>query len=325
MQAARGTASITSFYSQQKKPASTPAPPTQATPDLPEPLRTVRPPRGLAAAMGAGAKTGGAVAGWPGGADLAPQPNRQTTLQCVRATQSDSDHQQSAFKLSSVVLSQSDSGPKAQGLTTGQTGQGEVSSTDVLRPLTSHRSSEGNLGLQSPYAMRLRQLQGVASAQLRRTHSSSSGLVDAEPSASTWRQPDPCSRAEPAGSSPEAHGHQGKPAGSSPRAQPYQDKPAAAQRYEHRAGTGHLEIGRSLGHPPNSPDVLTPKSRLFTSPKRSMGCQDEDAITILSDSQSQEELEIALSPSPAKRYAQHDTCIAMYTLRLVHVLCFGHP
>ncbi|KAL3141843.1 hypothetical protein ABBQ32_004509 [Trebouxia sp. C0010 RCD-2024] len=334
--AARGTAAITSFYSQQKKPASTPAPPTQPNPDMPEPLWTVRPPRGLSAAMVGGSNLGGAQAGWSGGrqgpvgAALMPQL-KQATIPCKGASQSGNGPQQSAFQRSSAALSQSqsDRDPRSQRCTGHTEGQAATSSADVLSPLISDSSSNYELGLQSPYAMRLGQQQGGSSAQLRQAHSSSSGLVDTEPNANTWRQPDPCSRAEPASSSPRAQGHQeepaasspraqghqdepagsspraqghlGRPAGSSPRAQPCQDEPAAAQRHQHRAGAGLLEIGSSLGHHPNSPDMVTPKSCVFTSPKRSMGSHEEEPITILSDSQSQEDLEISLSPSPAKR------------------------
>lgn len=318
---------------------------------MPEPLWTVRPPRGLAAAMVGGVRSGVALAGQqgggqgPGGAALVPQP-KQTTIPCKGASQSASDHPQSAFQLSSAALgqSQSDSDPRSQRCT-GHTQAQVRTSTDVLRPLISDSSSKHELGLQSPYAMRLRQQQGGSSAQLRQAHPSSSGLVDTEPSANTWQQPDPCSRAEPASSSPRAQGHQegpaasspgaqrhqeepagsspvaqrhlGRPAGSSPGAPAGQNEPSAAQRHQHRAGAGLLEIGSRLGHHLNSPDMVTPRSCLFSSLKRSVGFHEEELITILSDSQSQEDLEISLSPSPAKRYAKHPTCTAMYTLRFV--------
>lgn len=246
--------------------------------------------------------TMGAVAGQPGGGQgpwgaALPQP-KQATLPCETASQPGKDHRQAASKLTRAALRQpeSDTDSEDRGMADAQA-EAETSS---IRPVTSPRSSDHDLmGLQTSYAMRLKQQQkGGLAAQLHHMHSSPQRVVEPQPSAHTGQQPDPCSTAGPAGSS-------------SPRAQRC-EREAAAQVHSHRIGGGRLEVGSSLGLPPNSPGVVTPRSCLFTSPKRSMGSHEEEAITILSDSQSQEELEISLSPSPAKRYANMTLACHVY-------------
>lgn len=303
VQAAKGTASITSFYSQQKKSANTAALPSKDTLDMPELLREARPPRGLAAATGGGTRTVGAVAGWPGGggpggalggATPVPQP-RQGPLRGMPASRPADDSWQSAFKPGSTALSR----PRSDCNVPAQSAahlQAETSSADVLKQQTSDSNVEDDLLLQSPYAMRLRQQQGGQATELRQMHSSSSEPsredADANPWTHTGDQPDHCCAVDLAGSSP--------------RAKQHQDKPAAKQ-HQHRPLGGHFEIGNSLGHAPRSPDAVAARVQLFNSPKRSIRpCEEEKPLTILSDSQSQEEWEISLlSPSPAKRCADN--------------------
>ena len=301
LQAAKGTASITSFYSQQKKSANTAALPSKDTLDMPELLREARPPRGLAVTMGGDARTVGAVAGWPGGGapggglgDTTPVPQpRQGPLRGMPASRPADDSWQSAFKPVSTALSQPGSECNVAPQSAAQL-QAETSSADVSQQQMSASNVEEEVLFQSPYAMRLRQQQGGQAAELCQMHSSflepSREDADANPLTHTGKQPDHCCAVDLAGSSP--------------RAKQHQDKPAAKQ-CQHRPLGGHFEIGTSLGHPPRSPDAMAARVQLFNSPKRSIRpCEEEEPLTILSDSQSQEEWEITLpSPSPAKRCA----------------------
>ena len=156
----------------------------------------------------------------------------------------------------------------------------------------SDRGTEDDLVLRSPYAMRLRQQQGVQAAELRHTRSSSSAGActadqEADASEGAGRQPEPHCIVDLAGRNLETQQHQVKPAA------------------EHRPVEGQLDFGTRVGHLPRSPDAVTARGQLFLSPKRSISFrEEEEPITIMSDSHSEGELEISLlSPSPAKRYA----------------------
>ena len=313
MQAAQGTASITSFYSQQKKPTSMASLPTKGIPDMSDLPRGVRPPRGLAAAMSGGATAGGTTAGGAaagglrggdpggglGGAPLAPQP-QLGPLRGMLANKPADDGRQPVSKAGSIALSQPRAGHSVQAKHSAQL-QAGPSRADMRRPQKSNRDTGDDLVLQSPYAMRLRQQQGgqaaeqgSQAAELPQMRSSSSsgactGDEEAGPSRGAGKQPDYHCTVDLAGSSS--------------RSQQHQDKPAP-EHCQHRPVEGQLDIGRA-GHLPRSPDILMAREQLFLSPKRGISSrEEEEPITVMSDSHSEGELEISLlSPSPAKRYA----------------------
>lgn len=300
MQAAQGTASITTFYSQQKKPTGMAALPSRDTSDTPELPREIRPPRGLASASGGSAIAGGAAVGGVkrgdpglGGALREPQP-KFGTLRGMPATNPAEDSRQPSSTAGSAALSQAHFGHKLQPKCIGHL-QAETSRADMQNAHKLDSHVEDDLVLQSPYAMHRRQQQGGQAAELRQMGSSSCSGA--------------CSRDEEAGPS-EGAGKQPDDrctvgvAGNSFGSQLLQDKPAA-EKCQHKSVEGQLDIGTRAGPLPKSPDVVVARGQLFSSPKRGISShEDDEPISVMSDSHSEGELEISLlSPSPAKRYA----------------------
>ena len=315
MQAAQGAASITSFYSQQKKPTSTAALPTKDTSDISELPRGVRPPSGLAAAMGGGATAGDAIAGSAaaggfrrrdpgaglGDAPLAPQP-KFGPLRGMPANEPADDSRQPISKAGSTALSQP---PFDQSVQVKHAAHlhAATSRADMQNPQKSDRDTEDGLVLQSRYAMHLRQQQGGQAAELRQMRSSSSsgaytGDQAAYPSEGAGRQPDCHCTVDLAGSNSRTQQHQGE---------------SVAEHGQHRPVEGLLDFGTRASHLPRSPDTVTARGQLFLSPKRGVSaCEEDEPITVNSDSHSEGELEISLlSPSPAKRYVKQTLQLMM--------------
>ena len=318
VQAALGTASITSFYSQQKKPTSMTALPTKGIPDVSEQPGGVKPPRGLAAAMGGSAASlgprggGGDPEDSPGGASLAPkrggprggdpgailgggarkpQP-KHGNLRSMFACQSADD---SGHSVGNTVLDQPGLDCSVQSKPRAQLPAG-TSSGD---PQMSHRDVEEDLLLHSPYAMHLRQKQGGQAAQRSQVCTSSSSAAcygdrDTDHVAGFSRQLDHYSTVDHAGNRP--------------RPQQHQDQQVPEQ-YGHRPCEGQFDPSSRAGRLPRSPEAVTPRGELLPSPERGITIFGEDGpSTIMSGSGSEGDLEISLlSPSPAKRYASN-TC-----------------
>lgn len=314
-----GTASITSFYSQQKKPTSVTALPTKGIPDVSEQPRGVKPPRGLAAAMDGGAAPLGprVRAGDPGGilgvGSPAPQP-KQGTLRSMFASQSGDDNRQSACKPGNTVLSQPGLDCSVQARPTAQLPAG----TNSADAQTSDRDMEDDLMLHSPYAMRLRQKQGGQAAQLRQMCTPSSSAVcfedrDIDHAVGSGREIDHYSTVDLAGNGPRSQ-------------QQHQDQQVAKQ-YGHRPLEGQLNTSSRAGRLPSSPDAVTPRGQLLLSPKRGLkSCEEQGLSTTLSVSGSEGDLEISLlSPSPAKRYANITPSVPVMGRNLSICLFGGYP
>ena len=241
-----------------------------------------------------GATAGGFRGGDPGGrlwgTPMAVQPKRGT-LRGMPAMEPADYSQQLTSTAGVPALSQPQCDHSVQANRTGHF-QAQTRGADKWSLQKSDRDTEDDLVLQSPYAMRLRQQQEGAAAELRQMRSSSSSGActadeEADSSEGAGRQPDDNCAMDLAGNSLKSQQHQ--------------DKPATEQ---HRPVEGQLVFGTRAGHLPRSPNNVTARGQLFFSPKRGIrSCEEEELITVMSDSHSEAELEISLlSPSPAKRY-----------------------
>lgn len=312
--------------------------PTKGIPDVSEQLGGVKPPRGLAAAMGGDAallgprggggdskdspggvslapKQGGLRGGDPGGIPgvgaLAPQPKHET-LRSMFASQSADDNRQSVSQPSNNVLSPPGLDCSVPAKSTVHLSAG-TSSADAH---TLDRAVEDDLSLHSPYAMRLRQEQGSKAAQPSQMCTSSSSAA---------RYGDRETDHIPGSSRQLDHYSAEDLAGSSPRSQQHQDQQVAEQ-YQYRPFEGQLDTSSRAGHLPRSPGAVTPRGQLLLSPKRGIkSCEKEGPSTVLSDGDSEGELEISLlSPSPAKRYANNMSHVPVMGCNLSICLCGGH-
>ena len=297
VQAAKGIASITSYYSQQKKPASTAAVPTKHIADTAEQIREARPPRGLASASAGGLAS----------ASAAMDP-RQTVAVGKAAGQPEDDSWNSGSRLATAALPQPEVNSSMPSRSLAQP-HADTSSVGLRRQL-SHSNSCDDLLLQSPYAMRLRVQEKNAATHKSgvtlpyQTGSDHEAEEEAGGTNHAAAQHLDCHPSTFADSSSEGEQRQGN---------------AAARRPGHWLAKEHLS--HSPGHLPKSPHAEAAPAELFTSPKRTARSYQEESIVISPSSESQEDLEICLlSPSPAKRYATNQL-----GLTLVEAVFLGRP
>lgn len=287
VQAAQGTASITSYYSQQKKPAGMAAVPTKHMAHLAEQLRESRAPRGLASgAMGpkqhAATKTTAASA-----AAVAASEPRQNAAGGTAASHPEDDNWQSGVKPGTTAMPDLLSSMPNQCLAQPHADSSSVGS----RRRHADSNSCDDLLLQSPYATRLRQqVKGSATKPGFALSSQTGSGHESEEEAERWNR----AAAQRCDCYPSAFA-------SSSEGEQHQSN-AAASRPKDWLVKGHLS--NSPGRLPRSPHAKAAQAGLFTSPKRSARSCQEETIVISPSSQSQEDLEVCLlSPSPAKRYA----------------------
>ena len=248
---------------------------------MPDQLQHVRPAKGLAASSAAAGATTSAPAA---------QSKQRAATGLLASHPSDGNRQ----PVSRLAYDPQDQSQLSAPLRSQCQPQEALDLSTAAGP--QHKGSAADdMVLQSPLARRLRQQeqerQQAAVQRGQRTFSSALRLHSeeaADPSSHVTRQ-------RLADFSSHLHGR------SSRQQQPQAG--AAAVQYKHAPPSGHLDGSNSPRELAKACAAVGTGFAAFRSPKRSVSLQLEETIEILSDSQSQEDLEISLlSPSPAKRY-----------------------